>query len=351
LAVRGYGAFLTLAILLSVVLVVIRCRQIGLNPEKAVSLCFWMVISGIIGARVFYVVQKWEDFGFTTVRELLVGLLDMTKGGLVVYGSVMGGMIAVGIFLWRTKMPARLTLDVLAPAFLIGLAVGRIGCLMNGCCYGGVCSEQFLLGLRFPVGSPPYMQQLEQGQLLGLEGHFVAFGDNLFVVDQVRANGLIARRGLPIKVGDKIRIEFPASIYVQAIKEGRIDLPLNIRIERELDGSTFSVPVEQIPNWSLPVHPTQVYATISAGLLCAVLWFYFPFRTFDGELFALVLILYPISRYFEEIVRDDEQGIFRSQLTISQWASLAMLVIGIAVFVGFKNANRNPEPLSPRGAR
>ena len=349
LAVRGYGVFLMLAILSSVALVVIRSMQVGFNVERMISLCFGIIICGIIGARVFYVIQKWEEFGFTTSSELIVGLLDMTKGGLVVYGSVFGGMIAVGVFLWRTKMPARLTLDVLAPAFLIGLAIGRIGCLMNGCCYGGVCSEQFPFGLKFPVGSPPYIQQLEQGQLLGLNGHFDESDDNLFIVDEVREHGLIAQRGLPITTGDKIRIEYPASIYMQAVKSGLITLPLKIRIEREADGSTFSVPLEQIPSWSLPIHPTQIYATISAGLLCAVLWFYFPFRSFDGQLFALVLILYPISRYFEEIVRDDEHGVFGTPLTISQWTSLVLLVIGIGLFAGFKNAGRNSKSVLPGG--
>ena len=351
LAVRGYGVFLMLAILSSVALVVIRSKQVGFNVELMISLCFGIIVCGIVGARIFYVVQKWEEFGFTTSSELIVGLLDMTKGGLVVYGSVFGGMIAVGVFVWRTKMPARLTLDILAPAFLIGLAIGRIGCLMNGCCYGGACSEQFPFGLKFPVGSPPYMQQLENGQLLGLDGHFIETDNNLFFVDQVRANGLIAQRGLPIKTGDEIRIEYPASIYLQAVKAGRINLPLKIRIERQSDGSEFSLPLDQIPSWSLPIHPTQIYATISAALLCAVLWFYFPFRAFDGQLFALVLILYPISRYFEEIVRDDEQGVFGTELTISQWTSLVLLVIGIGLFAGFKNAARNLQSVSPSGPR
>ena len=187
--------------------------------------------------------------------------------------------------------------------------------------------------------------------MLGLAGHFASSEDSLLTVDHVRVNGLIQQRGLPIKPGDKIRLEFPASIYFQAVKEGRIDLPLKIRIEKESDGTTFSVPVESIPAWSLPIHPTQIYATISAALLCAVLWFYFPFRAFDGQLFALVLILYPISRYFEEIVRDDEQGVFGTELTISQWTSLVLLVIGIGLFAGFKNAARNLQSVSPSGPR
>ena len=57
--------------------------------------------------------------------------------------------------------------DLLAPGLMIGLAFGRIGCLMNGCCWGGEC-DQSILGITFPPGSPPYIDQLDRGSLVGM---------------------------------------------------------------------------------------------------------------------------------------------------------------------------------------
>src|SRR5207244_13427650 len=84
------------------------------------------------------------------------------------------------------------------------------------------------------------------------------------------------------------------------------------------------------PPRSVPVHPTQLYAAIDAGLLALVLWFFFPYRRRDGEVFALLVTLHPISRFLIEIVRSDEP---KHPLTVSQWISLAILAAGIALWI------------------
>ena len=159
LAIRGYGLCLLLAMTIGFGLVLYRCRQIGLDGDKMLSLCFWMVVVGLIGARLFYVIQKFDSFSDLGPRELLLKMVDMTSGGLVVYGSLIGGVIAIVVFLYIQKLPWRTVVDVLAPGMIIGLAIGRIGCLMNGCCYGGVCDAE-LPGIFFPAGSAPYVDQL-----------------------------------------------------------------------------------------------------------------------------------------------------------------------------------------------
>jgi phosphatidylglycerol:prolipoprotein diacylglycerol transferase len=80
------------------------------------------------------------------------------------------------------------------------------------------------------------------------------------------------------------------------------------------------------------MHPAQIYATISALLVAAVLWFAFPWRRFDGQLFVWMLVLYPLCRLLEEVIRSDELGIWGTPLTISQWISVGLLVAGLGLW-------------------
>jgi phosphatidylglycerol:prolipoprotein diacylglycerol transferase len=80
------------------------------------------------------------------------------------------------------------------------------------------------------------------------------------------------------------------------------------------------------------VHPAQLYSTITAALIGWVLWSYYPLRRRDGEVIALMLMIYPISRFLEEIIRTDEQAVFGTGLSISQNISLAVFVSGIGLW-------------------
>ena len=73
-------------------------------------------------------------------------------------------MIAVLFFIRKHGLPALATFDLIAPSMMIGLALGRIGCFLNGCCYGGPTSLPW--AVRFPPGSPPYVDQVASGLLL-----------------------------------------------------------------------------------------------------------------------------------------------------------------------------------------
>lgn len=332
LAIRGYGVCLTLAIAAAVGLVIRRAAQLQMNLDRLLSLCFWMVVIGILGARVFYVVQKWDQFQFVDLRQFLVTLADMTKGGLVVYGSLFGAaaVLACSERIW--KLPARLVLDVVAPAMLLGLAIGRVGCLLNGCCYGGECRPEYPLAIHFPVESPAYFDQLQQGRLLGLRGDWSPEAVYPLRVTEVETGGLAATLGLPIEAGQRLRILTPGGDYLAASKAGQIDLPLRVTIEREGMSGALEVSVERLPDRTLAMHPAQVYATISAVLVAAVLWFAFPWRRFDGQLFVWMLVLYPLCRFLEEVIRSDELGIWGTPLTISQWISVGLLGAGLGLW-------------------
>ena len=356
LAIRGYGLFMVLGIAAGTWLVLLRCRQAGTDPDQILTLAFWMIVCGIAGARVFFVIQNHDQFFGTglSIGQTLLNIVDMTKGGLVVYGSLIGGMLAAVVFFRVTRLPFGRTADLIAPGMVLGLAFGRLGCLMNGCCFGGVCAAE-LPAIQFPPGSPPYMRQLEEGQLLGLtavHGEGVSESQSppayQLTVQSVQDDSIAASLG--IEPNQQINIYAPDSLRLRYLKRQKQparnngqdsasqsggDQELAVVVDTDA-GDRWSVPLSSLPTLSLRVHPTQIYSSITAALLCITLWFYWPVRTADGELFALMLILYPIARFLHEIIRRDEAGQFGTELTISQWVSLGTVLLGFLLFGWFR---------------
>jgi phosphatidylglycerol:prolipoprotein diacylglycerol transferase len=351
LAVRGYGVFLMLGILAGVFLCQWRARQIGVDPDKILSLCFWLTICGLIGARLFFVIQKWDSFADApSVAEWFGRLLNMTEGGLVVFGSLIGGLVAWIVFCLVARLPMWQVADIMAPGMMIGLAFGRIGCLMNGCCFGGVC-ESPLPGVTFPAGAPAYYRQLDEGALLGLDADRVRLdGGRVSLQVKSVASGSAADRS-GIRPGDVItQVAPPSDLFVRAVFQDRIRFSAperNSVLVQLADRPLLSIPVQELPARSLRTHPTQVYSAINALLLCLLLWFYYPFRRADGELMALLLVLYSISRFLLEIIRADEPGVLGTDLTVSQWVALGCLPVGIALFFSLRAMSpipRGPQP-------
>ncbi len=339
LAVRGYGLMLLTAIVAGVGLVMSRCEKIGVTRDQITQLGFWMMLCGIAGARVFYVVQKSDEFFPNGISlDSIPRIINMTQGGLVVYGSLIGGSLAGLIFLKLNRLPVWKTADLIAPGMVLGLAIGRIGCLMNGCCYGGVCSNDYP-AVTFPAGSPPYMRQLETGDLLGVSGKFDRNPETLFPVSvsHVTQGSFAHQHG--IVVGDQIRISWAQSQSVDLIRfakgatgQSTFDQDLPSAVIQTETGNVITVPISALPKRSARTHPTQIYSAVNALLLSLVLWYFWTLKRRDGQVFALMLILYPIGRFLMEVVRQDEAGQLGTGLTISQLVSLGMLLVGFTMY-------------------
>jgi len=319
--VRGFGVMMMLAMLAGVGLAMYRAWQMGIDPEVITSLAMWMIFPGIIGARLFFIIEYWGEF------KTLLSLFDVTKGGLVVYGSVIGGVPFGVFYLVRRGLPVLAMLDIIAPGMVVGAALGRIGCFLNGCCYGGECD--WPVAMTFPAGvypyskdSPPYQQQHELGLLYGMK--IGKTKGREAVVEEVRAGKEAEKAG--VKPGDILT--FINGKQIEKFDDALLALGLSGR-SVELTTSTGEVRRVTRDDWpgrSLPIHPTQLYSAIDASLLALVLWLLYPFRRKDGEIFALLLSIYPITRILLESVRSDEpvQGVL---FTISQWISLAILLL------------------------
>lgn len=331
LPIRGFGVMLLLAIVAGVGLSMFRAQQVGINPDHIISLAFWMIVVGILGARLFYVVQYWPKFIQPTLLESLAEILNAAKGGLVVYGSVLGACTAGWIYLRKHQLPVWEIADVIAPGMILGQAIGRLGCFMNGCCFGGLCTLP--IAVTFPAESPVYMVQREAGTLHGFEFRSQPGEKPGATVGRLIPDSPAAKTGLVS--GDLITAI--NGFGVTNAEEGRIRLgPAEAGDSGEVEVTLADgrkIEWEFQPRFrSQPVHPTQLYSFLDAALLTFFLWCYYPFRRRPGEVFALFMTLHPISRILLEMVRMDEPGQWGTGLTISQLLSFAFLGIAAGLW-------------------
>ena len=151
--VFGYGAMVLLGVLSGLWILRRGARRRDLDPDSLSDLTVVLVLFGIIGGRAWYLIQFREQVyasgdWFETFR--------LWRGGLVLYGAIGGGLLGFALMQrWRNYGPWRDLLDLIAPALALGIAFGRLGCFLNGCCWGAVCPEDWPLAAIFPPGSPP----------------------------------------------------------------------------------------------------------------------------------------------------------------------------------------------------
>lgn len=167
LPIRGYGMMMLFGSCAAVAAAAYRGRQLGLPSDLIFSLAFWLVIPGIVGARLFHVIEYWQQYWQPTIWETFKEIVNVPAGGLVVYGSLIGGAVGFVAFVRKYRLPGLAMADLIAPSLALGLAIGRIGCLLNGCCYGGPCDRPW--AVTFPAGSPPYEDQVANGTLTGID--------------------------------------------------------------------------------------------------------------------------------------------------------------------------------------
>ncbi|MFH1397997.1 MAG: prolipoprotein diacylglyceryl transferase [Candidatus Omnitrophota bacterium] len=157
LNIYSYGLMLALAFLSGMYLIEKRARKQGLDKNKILDLVFLILFSGILGARALFVIINWDYY-----RSDLIGIFKVWEGGLVFYGGLILAFFVSIWFLRKNKISFWKTADILSPALALGEAVGRIGCFLNGCCYG-LISEKW--GVSFPArdNPPAFAQQVFDG--------------------------------------------------------------------------------------------------------------------------------------------------------------------------------------------
>ncbi|MGN0930748.1 MAG: prolipoprotein diacylglyceryl transferase family protein [Thermoguttaceae bacterium] len=382
--IRGYGVFLTIAILAAGSLTIWRGKKLWNYPvDQLFSLLFVAAIFGIIGARVFYVTEYWQDYQTGSLRDTILNVINITNGGLVVYGSIIGGTIAAMVYLYVKKTPIIATLDLLIPAVILGVSIGRLGCLMNGCCFGSPC--EYPWAITFPNGSPAYMQQLTEGKIplygITLSPAELSSSEdesNLFSLKTKRLNlaseipskvivanvskdseaeragilpgdeiceiGLLKKSATndskePLDVAkiDRYRVDCNAQVFYFFLNiwqedEAR-DVWLSLKNKEVANAPVRNVIFHPTPSKALPVHPTQIYSSINAFIIFCILLVVAKYARRDGIVLGVGMLLYPINRFCLELIRTDEESFCGSGLTVSQCVSVGIIILGILVLL------------------
>jgi phosphatidylglycerol---prolipoprotein diacylglyceryl transferase len=147
--VHSYGVMIALAFVFGLWTATRRARRELISGEVIGDVTLWIMIGVILGARIAYVATYWQDeFAGQPLSEIFA----IWHGGLVFYGGLIGAIIAGSIYLRWKKLPLWKIADVLAPSIALGSVFGRIGCLLNGCCYGRACDLPW--AITFPADNP-----------------------------------------------------------------------------------------------------------------------------------------------------------------------------------------------------
>ena len=171
-AIRWYGVMAAIGFLLGSMVLFRNKKAAGLDDDKCTNVLLTAMISGIVGARIFYVVQFFPQY-----KNNIWSIIRIDQGGLVFYGGFILAIISIGLFCKINRIDFFRLLDFFTPAIAIAHACGRIGCFLNGCCFGR--PENGWFSVTYPAGSEPQLRYpgcaLTPVQLLEAAENVVAF--------------------------------------------------------------------------------------------------------------------------------------------------------------------------------
>jgi phosphatidylglycerol---prolipoprotein diacylglyceryl transferase len=150
LSITPYGVAIAIAFAAALWLALRLAPRRNVDKSLITDLSFWVIIAAIAGARAYFVIQHW---GKPYMREI-GQIFSIWDGGLVFYGGFIGGLIAVLIYIKYRKASLLAFMDILSPATALGYAITRVGCFLNGCCYGSPTDLPW--GVVYPEFAPVY---------------------------------------------------------------------------------------------------------------------------------------------------------------------------------------------------
>lgn len=150
--IHWYGVCIAIGFLAALGILVWKRRHANMTKDQIFDMAMLALFCGILGARAFYVIEFWkENFAGRSFWKIF----RIDEGGLVFYGGFILALIAVCVYAKLKKLSIPLILDIAAPAMALAHAFGRVGCLLQGCCFGKPVSDGGSCGIVFPQNSRP----------------------------------------------------------------------------------------------------------------------------------------------------------------------------------------------------
>jgi phosphatidylglycerol:prolipoprotein diacylglycerol transferase len=305
LTVKSYGTMMVIAFLVAIFLIRRLSRSFTPDPQYITNAALYSLIAGVAGARLFYVIHHFDQF-----QGHLLSVFAIWKGGLELLGGILLAIAVIGFYCWYHKLSVRRYLDILAIGLMLALVFGRIGCFLNGCCFGKPSNLPW--AVRFPYGSYAYSSQVSPN---------------------------------PERNRSEPQLKLPDDFFGYYYENGKIFYGLKPYKDLTTEQKDM---VDKGPYRCLPVHPTQLYSSVKGAVLALILYLFWrrsqkaesskdsrKLFTKPGCTFGLMFIIYGISRFFMEFIRDDNPFEFDG-LTISQNIGIAMVVFGVLLMVIFE---------------
>jgi phosphatidylglycerol:prolipoprotein diacylglycerol transferase len=312
--VYGYGLMMVIGFLCGAALAKYLARRFGYDGDVFVNATLLALLAGVLGARLSHILEDvlaggtefanngksaWDNFK---------AMLNVSSGGLTFYGGfLLATPVLILYAIWK-KVPLLRGMDIIAPALMVGLAFGRIGCFLNGCCYGEECSLSW--GASFPYGSNAFVEQYEKGEipvppeLTNPAARYPNGRPSLITRQQIRSDIKMLESGQHRLTRD------------EATRE--------IARRHELERLMGTLRAK-------PVHPTELYSAFNAFFIVAVCLAYLTLNPAPGRVFALMLILKGTSRFIMEMIRVEPP--VWGPLSFSMVISIGLLAAGILMWV------------------
>lgn len=309
ITVKSYGTMMVMGFLAAMWVLRRMAKRAAVNPEILSNAALYALISGVVGARLFYVIHHREQF-----HSGFISIFAVWQGGLEFLGGVILAVAFLLFYLRKNRLPLLVCFDIFAIVLMIGSGFGRVGCLLNGCCYGRITDSP--IGIRFPYNSFAYNNQVFPDPQRNRTEPHLKIDDSFF--------GWLSDDG---------------KTWIQARPEDKYKANLKPY------GILTSEQKQQVTTGSyrcLKVLPTQLFDSMYAFTLAAGMYLVWRFWAFHkpGLTMAMMMWLYGICRFYVETLRDDNPfeyawwTIYKGG-TISQNISLYMILAGVGLTLFF----------------
>lgn len=207
LTLHTYGVLLAIAFLVGLWVASRQAKRAGLDPRRVTDLAVWVLIAGLVGAKLMLIAVDWRFFAARPFE-----LRSLLQSGGVFYGGLLAGALVAWFYARRYQLPAWPTADVLAPGVVIGQAIGRLGCFSAGCCWGKPSSAPWAVSFTNEytgrtIGTPLHTG-LHPVQLYEAAAAFAIFGVLIWLARRQRFQGQVALAYVGLYSAVRFGLEF-----------------------------------------------------------------------------------------------------------------------------------------------